>query len=317
MPILHAPHRHIEARDQRERFVVALFDRLWSRYRARVSYVRQYEQLIADHGARFTNDHIAFRTLASADPATGIFTLGRIFEALGYRAVGCYQFADKHLGSLHYEHAHPELPKLFISELKTWECSPPSRQILARYARAHRAPLPARVLDELYRLDALSSPRRAKLLDIVDRQIAKLPWDRPAKKDVLALAAESQFGAWVLVNGYEVNHFTASVDSHGVAALDDIEKVQAAMIAAGIPMKPQIEGARGSRLRQTSTEAVLVPTAVKEGGRTIKMPWTYAYFEIAERPLTLDQATGRHERYRGFVATQATQLFEMTKTAQQ
>src|SRR5262249_2950028 len=152
----------------------------------------------------------------------------------------------------------------------------------------------------------LTAAQRRTLLGTVDDYIAELPWPRPAKKDVLALDEESQFGAWVLINGHEVNHFTASVDSHGVAALDDIDKVQAAMLAAGIPMKPHIEGAKGTRLRQTSTEAVVLPAAVKVGTRTVELPWTYAYFEIAERPLTLDPTSGRRERYRGFIDAQAT-----------
>jgi hypothetical protein len=312
MTALHAPHQHIEAHDQKERFTIALLDRLWTRYRTRVSYVRDYEKLIAKNGARFTNDHIAFRTLGGEDPVTGIFTIGRIFEALGYRAVGCYAFPDKQLGSLHYTHPHPQLPKIFLSELKTWECSPASRKIVAKYLRTHKTPPPRRILDDLFRVGELPAAQRKKLLEAVDRRFAVLPWERPQKKDVLALGEESQFGAWVLVNGYDVNHFTASVDSHGVPELDDIDKVQAAMIAAGIPMKKSIEGARGSRLRQTSTEAVVLPTPVKEGARAIKIPWTYAYFEIIERPLTLDPATGRRERYQGFMDTQATNLFEMT-----
>jgi hypothetical protein len=312
---LHAPHAHIQASDERERFLIALFDRLWARYRERVSHVRAYERLIAAHGARFTNDHVAFRTLASDERPSGIFTLARLFEALGYRAAGCYGFPDKHLGSLSFEHARPELPKLFISELKTWELSPPSRKIVARHARVQRPALAQKLLDQLHDLARLSAAQRVKLLATVDQYIARLPWPRPTRKDVLALDEESQFGAWVLVNGHEVNHFTASVDSHGVATLDDIDKVQAAMLAAGIPMKPHIEGAKGSKLRQTSTEAVVLPTAVRVGSRTVEMPWTYAYFEIAERPLLVDPVSGRPERYHGFVDAQATHLFDMTKVS--
>src|SRR5262249_39310626 len=150
---------------------------------------------------------------------SGIFTLARLFEALGYRAAGVYGFPDKHLGSLSYEHARPELPKLFISELKAWGLSPASRQILARHARPPRPPLVQKLRDQLHDVDQLTVAQRRTLLAAVDDYIAELPWPRPAKKDVLALDEESQFAAWVLVNGHEVNHFTASVDSHGVAAL--------------------------------------------------------------------------------------------------
>ena len=144
----------------------------------------------------------------------------------------------------------------------------------------------------------------------------RLPWDPPEKNAVLTLDKESQFAAWVLVNGYEVNHFTVSVNSHGVPTLDDVEKVQSAMIAAKIPMKKEIEGERGSKFRQTSTEAVVVPVKVKEGGETFEIPWTYAYFEIADRPLMKNPLTGQMERFEGFLGAQATNLFDMTKLKQ-
>src|SRR5438309_1968147 len=83
-------------------------------------------------------------------------------------------------------------------------------------------------------------------------------WELPQKKDVQELDKESQFAAWVLVNGYDVNHFTASINSHGVESLADIEQTVAAMRGAGIPMKQEIEGAPGTKLRQSSTEAAVI-----------------------------------------------------------
>ena len=87
----------------------------------------------------------------------------------------------------------------------------------------------------------------------------------------------------MLVHGYNVNHFTSLINSHGVPALDDIEKTIAALKAAGVPMKSEIEGERGSKLRQTATEAVTIDVAVHDKGFPAKMPWTYAYFELAQR----------------------------------
>ena len=48
-----------------EIFTLAVYDRLWDQYRARVSYVQAYERVINKHGATFFNDHIALRTLAA------------------------------------------------------------------------------------------------------------------------------------------------------------------------------------------------------------------------------------------------------------
>ena len=280
------PHQNIKARGAREKFLVRLLDSLWLRYRARMAHVRRYEALVGD----FLNDHIAFRTFAASQPAAGIFSTSRLFEALGYVAAACYEFPDKDLSSIHYQHPNPEFPKLFISQLKTWELSAPSRETIQRSLKTHRAPLGDDFLAALGRLEAPS-----KLLQAALSHFAKLPWALPRKQDVIALDEESQFGAWVLVNGYDVIHFTGSVA--------DIEKTVSAMEAAGIPMKAGIEGARGSRLRQSATEAVTREVAVLDGGKKTTMPWTYAYFEIAER----------RAGFEGFLGGQAAQLFEMTK----
>jgi hypothetical protein len=78
-------------------------------------------------------------------------------------------------------------------------------------------------------------------------------------------------------------------------------------------MKKDIEGEPGTKLRQSSTEAVVVPVPVKDGTRLVEIPWTYAYFEIAERPLMKNPVTGRMERFEGFLGPQATNLFDVTK----
>ena len=58
-------------------------------------------------------------------------------------------------------------------------------------------------------------------------------------------------------------------------------------------MKKEIEGEKGTKLRQSSTEAAVVSVPVKDGMRTAEIPWTYAYFEIAERHgLEKDQIIG-------------------------
>src|SRR5437879_546820 len=281
---LHAPHQHIQVRNDKERFLIELFDTLWERYRGRMEYVRTYEKLLAKHKASFVNDHIAFRTIACQNPMLGIFMISRIFEALGYSMANCYEFPDKHFSSIHFEHPNPKFPKLFITQLKTWELSGRARDVIYQSIAAHRAPLTDETVGALYGLENASAGARNDLLKNLVRYFAELPWPLPKQEDVLELDKESQFAAWVLVNGYDVNHLTASVNSNGVPTLDDVEKVQAAMIGAGIPMKKEIEGERGSKFRQTSTEAVVVPVKVKEGAKTAEVPWTYAYFEIADRP---------------------------------
>jgi hypothetical protein len=306
---LAAPHRTVEITDERVRFLVDLFDALWVDYRDRVSYVRDYEQVVAQHGGTFFNDHIAFRTLGWQRPQLGIVTLARPFEALGYIPANCYQFPDKHLRSIHFQHPNPRLPKLFVTELQTWMLSPKAGHIVSRAVDSHPPALADDVLFDLARIEKTSAARRAELLSTLKTWFTDPLWPAPKSADVKDLNAESQFGAWVLVHGYRVNHFTALVNSHGTAAMDDIDKTVAVLRTAGVPMKTEIEGTKGSKLRQTATEAVMVDVPTADG----LLPWTYAYFEIAERGDLTNPETGRPARFEGFLGPQATNLFEMTK----
>jgi hypothetical protein len=309
---LTGPHQAIPLTSAKERFLAELFDTLWDRYRQRVSYVQSYEKMIRAAGATFFNDHIAFRTFATQQPLAGIASLSRIFEALGYRAAGSYHFDDKQLSAIHFQHANMQLPKLFISELKVWELPPEAQSIIAKTLRSHRPAIDLDSLAALASLDKDKSPA-AELLPRVAAQFHDLPWLLPAKEDVEKLNRVSQYAAWVLVHGYNVNHFTSLINSHGVPALDDIEKTIHALRNAGVPMKKEVEGERGSKLRQTATEAVTIDVDVHDRGLPTKMPWTYAYFELAQRDTVVDPATGKSVRFEGFLGPQATNLFEMTR----
>jgi len=308
---IHAPHQAIAASSPREQFALELFDSLWEQYRQRVSYVRDYEQIVAAAGASFVNDHIAFRTFANQRPLTGIASLSRIFETLDYRPAGVYHFAGKHLNAIHYQHPHPEFPKLFISELKTWELSEPSQSIIENGLASHRKPVSAATLNALSNVG--DSSEKDRLLSEIVALFQQRPWQPPDKAAVEQLNSESQYAAWVLVHGYNVNHFTSLVNSHGVDSLDDLEKTIAALREAGVPLKAEIEGEHGSKLRQSATAAVMIDVDVIAHGQPAKMPWTYAYFELAERNTIPDPITGQPTRFEGFLGPQATHLFEMTK----
>jgi hypothetical protein len=306
------PHRGISVSSPRQKFCTELFDALWDRYRQRVSYVQTYEKVVKQSGATFVNDHIAFRTFATQQPLAGIASISRIFEALGYRAAGSYHFDDKQLSAIHFQHANQQFPKLFISELRLPELPSEARGIVEKAVRSHRPAIGLEVLTALANLDKDEKPA-GELLPKIVREFHELPWILPAREDVEKLNKTSQYAAWVLVHGYNVNHFTSSINSHGVAALDNIEKTIAALEKAGVPMKKEIEGASGSKLRQTATEAVTIDVAVHDRGVPAKMPWTYAYFELAQRDTVVDPATGKKVRFEGFLGPQATNLFEMTR----
>lgn len=307
------PHAAIAIADDRERFTAELFDALWSRYRRRVSYVGQYERIVREAGATFVNDHIALRTFACQQPLTGIASIARVFEALGYALAGCYNFPNKHLSAIHLQHTNREFPKVFVSELRTWELSPSAQQIIQKIVSSHRPELKVETLAAISNRTDGDAENRPALLDTVVAQFHELPWNAPEKDGVAALNDESQYAAWVAVHGYNVNHFTSLINSHGVESLDDIEKTVDALRKAGVPMKAEIEGKPGSKLRQTATEAAVIDVTVRENGQDTVMPWTYAYMELAERGDVADPETGKPTRFEGFLGPQATHLFEMTK----
>jgi 2-oxoadipate dioxygenase/decarboxylase-like protein len=230
-----------------------LLDRLWDRYAAHVPYARTFVQLAEGN---FRNDHVAFRSL-------DLRPIAAVFEGLGWKRAGEYDFAETHLNAIHL--SKPGEPRVFVSELRVRELSQRAQAILEQ--------LPP---------DA--------------------PWDgtpgwfrgpglTPSESEVLELEKESQYAAWLLLFGREVNHFTASVP--------DVALWQQKMKDAGIPMKDEIEGAPGAGLRQTATKAA--PRRVKLRDR--ERDWPYAYLEIAERNGGFD----------GFVTSQARQLFDMTR----
>jgi hypothetical protein len=52
-------------------------------------------------------------------------------------------------------------------------------------------------------------------------------------QDLETVNRETQYGAWVLVHGYNVNHFTSLINSHKVQELDTIEKTAKALETKG------------------------------------------------------------------------------------
>ncbi|MEL7083802.1 MAG: DUF1338 domain-containing protein [Cyanobacteria bacterium J06597_1] len=297
-----------------------LWDRLWQTYRRRVPYARIYQQLVEEAGGTFANDHIAFRSLrldteTSHGPIDlGIAYLAPIVESLGYEAAGDYQFPDRHLYARHYLHPDRDrfaLPKLFISELLVDELPEPVARSICDTVRSGQF---ADAKDLQYNIERTTS--HADIEQLVDRlqTVFTRPWNPPLHSVVNGVNEVSQYGAWVLLHGYAVNHFTGYVNAHHTTALSNIEIAARALADRGIPMKTEIEGSRVSGLRQTATRAVVEMVSVQEDstGNLNEIPWPYAYFEIAERN-HVETPSGTTELFEGFLGTQAQHLFEMTR----
>lgn len=297
-------------------FVQRLFERLWEIYRKHVPYARIYEDMVREAGGSFVNDHVAFRTLHIEGENLGIPSISRIFMALGFepQQKDPLQFPDQHLIAYSYRHPNTDLPKVFISQLQASELSRPIQKIISEFAEGWHDLLGTDAIQALRRLEGLSEVKQDELLEKLVTFFTKSPWRHLPKEDELQMVNEqSQYGAWVMLFGNQVNHFTAYVNAIGIEKLNDIEKVAASMTAREVPMKDETEGERGSKLRQTSTKATLKPVTVLDGdGVKKQIKWAYAYFEIAER--NVDPETGK--LFQGFLVQQAKKLFGMTKMKQ-
>jgi hypothetical protein len=210
-----------------------LLDELWKTYAAHVPYARTFVQL-AQGG--FRNDHVAFRSL-------DLRPIAAVFEGLGWRRAGAYDFPDAHLNAIHL--SKPGEPRIFVSELRAGELSPRAQALLSRLPPAPR-------------------PSAEPAFFVA-------PGLRFAEGELVELERESQYAAWLCLFGREVNHFTASVD--------DVERWAQRMREAGVPMKGEIEGEPGAPLRQTATRAA--PRLIETTGG--EREWPYAYLEIAQR----------------------------------
>lgn len=293
-------------------FAKQLLDALWEDYAQRVSYAKVYQNMLAEFGATFVNDHIAFRTLATTVGGhdLGIPMVKRIWDALGYKERGAFEFPDTHLFARFVMHPEPDFPKIFISQLLVDELPEPVANMIRDSVASFRPVLSDADVEALANLDQGGFSK--ELFERTYAFFKTLPWDPPYEEVVLRVNEVSQYGAWVLLHGYNVNHFTGYVNRHGVEAVGDIEKLVDELKKRGVPMKSEIEGARGSKLRQTATHAVVVPVTVRgTDGSPKQIQWTYAYMEFAERGYV--EENGQQVLFEGFLGPQARQLFEMTR----
>ncbi len=292
-----------------------LWELLWQEYSARVSYARTYEQMITAAGGIVANDHIAFRSLRmTVDNPQGKINLGidyleSIVKFLGYEAAGEYTFPQTHLYARHYRHPHQEefdLPKLFISELVVDELPSAIAQLIHQTVAGENLLNSSAIFDAFYH----DPQRLAKEL----QKIFTRPWQPPQRSIVEQVNEVTQYGAWVLLHGYAVNHFTGYVNRQNTPEYPDIETTVGGLAKLGVPMKAEIEGDVVSGLRQTATEAITETILVLDDitNAELQIPWTYAYYEIAQRYL-VEVEPGNQMLFDAFLGRNAQQLFEMTR----
>lgn len=290
-----------------------LLEKLWIQYIQRVVYARTYVEMVTNQGGVVCNDHIALRSLntKTGDQPAGINAFRPIWEALGFEEKDQYQFPKKNLSAVHFQHPDQRFPKIFVSQLEVdllpkdiqhaiQQSVKDSPALLSKYDYA--------LLDELKEQKALDEAAAYALIHSL-LKFFRRPWQPPFKETILQVNEVSQYGAWTLLHGNSVNHFTAYINFQQVDAWPNLQETVKGLKAAMVPMKKNIEGETGSILQQSSTEAVTEACIVKlNNGNESTVEWTYAYYELAERGI--DPNTG--ELFQGFLGEQATHLFDMT-----
>ena len=299
------------------RLAQVLWNQLWEIYRQRVTYARVYEIMIKAAGGTVANDHIALRSLRLiVDTPIGSVNLGipyleSIIQWLGYQVAGEYHFEDRHLHARHYRHPDQnkwDLPKIFISELIV-EQLPPS--IVTSIQDTVRSGSFFSL--STWQQSFIPSQQDEKAIAKALTQVFTRPWEPPKRIVVEAVNAVSQYGAWVLLHGYAVNHFTGYINRQNTPTYPDIESTAQALARQGVPMKDNFEGGPATGLQQTATQAISEPvTVLDEQGHLDEISWSYAYYELAQRYLVAD-STGQQTIFEGFIGPQAQHLFDMTK----
>ncbi|MGC9353365.1 MAG: DUF1338 domain-containing protein [Mariniphaga sp.] len=294
----------------------SLINKLWEAFLIRVPYAQTYSNLVARKGGQVVLDHLGFRTLNThtGEQPEGILAIRHIIECLGYHPAGKYLLPKKNLKAVHFEAETEDLPKFYVSQLEVsllpgW---------VQRLFPAMLAETPYVLSDTGIELlgklkkDQLLNTEAAEIL--VDELVNyfRRPWNPPPKDTVLKLNDVSHYAAWVLLHGNSSSHFAVNINNQGVTAWPDIEKTCQFLKNAGLPMKEQIEGEKGSFVQQSATLAVKEDVDVKTDNDIETINWTYAYLEFVRRGYT--EETGQRTLFQGFIENQERYMYNLTRT---
>jgi hypothetical protein len=260
-----------------------LFNQLWKQYTNQTPSADKIKQLFENKGETVHTDHIAFRTFDH--PKVNIEKLAAPFLQLGYRAVGEYHFSKKKLYAKHFEHSSKKnLPKIFISQLITSEFS-----------------------------DNLQAKVQQCVDAITEKEVNKTPfvlkgrlWETPSLKTYGKLLKESEYAAWLYVNGFCVNHFT--IDVNKLQHFPSLLEVNSFLKENGFHLNTsggEIKGSKEEYLEQSSTLADKIQMQFLEKKENIPT----CYYEFAYR---YKKQNG--ELFSGFVTNSANKIFESTDT---
>lgn len=293
----------------RQRFV----ERATAKFARHVPDFVALQALVRERGGQFRNDHGAIRT---ADPAVRARFV-RAAAVLGLVRELDYAFPAKKLKSFDLQVPGEDAAqfKIFVSEVDL-EAFPAAVAALIREDCAEQAaavshePFDA-LIDQAGRDGGLGeADAEAFVAHFVGRLMQRN--GPPLKRATLeAVAAVSGEAASALALGPDFNHVTIDVQAAGFAGIEDMA---AAMQARGFRLLPAIQGAAGTRLRQTATMAQTMPTPVREAdGSTGTAQTEKQFVEIIERG-EIAGPDGRPRVFKNFLAANAEQIFDAAST---
>ncbi|WP_088323361.1 DUF1338 domain-containing protein [Polaribacter tangerinus] len=261
--------------------ITAIFDSLWKEYTDRTPSAKKIKKLFMQEGNEVFNDHVAFRTFD--DARVNINVLAKPFIEAGYVPCGTYTFEAKKLHAVHFEHkTDKNLPRVFISQLKVREFSKELQDVVSS------------LINQIPESDLTGSSLVFK---------GRL-WQTPSFKVYEMLQKESEYAAWLYVNGFCSNHFT--VDVNKLSTFSSLEDVNQFLKENGFQLNTsggEIKGTPAQLLEQSSILADRIPVHFKE--KTVEV--TSCYYEFAYRyPMK------NGDLYSGFIASSADKIFEST-----
>lgn len=258
-----------------------IFDKLWNEYTERTPSAQKIKDLFINKGNEVFNDHVAFRTFD--DERVNIEVLATPFIEAGYKECGDYHFEKKKLYAKHYEHkTDKNAPRVFISQLLTKEFSYELQGAVKKMIDS----IPA---EELNPSELVFKGRL---------------WEQPSYEVYEQLQAETEYAAWLYVNGFCSNHFT--VDVNKLDTFNSLLEVNEFLKDNGFKMNTsggEIKGTPAQMLEQSSVLADKIPVKFQETTKEI----TSCYYEFAFRYLMTNG-----ELYSGFIAGSADKIFEST-----
>ena len=269
-----------------------LVKNLWDVYRQNVPTASRVFEALIDINEVWIEDHIALRTFNWKK--FNKHNLEMFFESLGWQTIeSSYMFPEKKLTALHMAHPDRSLPKIFISQLEVEQLSAACIDIINKYLSNQEESLNSRMS-----------------LDDAIKHFCIPPWGRANLNDYHQLLKESQYAAWTLLFGNNVNHFTISV--HLMRHLNNLAEMNNLVESLGIILNDdhgKIKGSPDVLLEQSSTLADLLEVEFDRGER-IEVP--YAFIEFANRYPLGEYAEKWEDYFQGFVEGNADRIFTST-----